>query len=192
MSTTSHRSESARDRLIDTARSLFLRHGVPNVGINRVISDAGIARMTLYNHFASKDDLVLAVFEREAEMRRESIAAIQETLNGPYEKILALFTVALDLAGREGFRGCAFLNLAIEAAAPDSRQHILAQAHKKWIRANVSGNLPPEVFADPKSLAGQIIVLWDGGIVGAYVQQSDAPIRTARDAARTLMRGTAL
>lgn len=192
MSITFHRSIAARDRLIETARSLFLQHGVPNVGINRVIDEASVARMTLYNHFASKDDLVLAVFEREAEIRRASISSVQDTLEGPFEKVLALFTVALDLAGLEGFRGCAFLNLAIEAAAPDGRQHALAQAHKDWIFDNVSGHLSPNVFADPQALAHQLVVLWDGGIVGAYVQQSDAPICAARDAARALMRGAAL
>lgn len=189
MSIAFHRSIAARDRLIETARALFLHHGVPNVGINRVIAEADVARMTLYNHFPSKDDLVLAVFEREAELRRESISSVQDTLEGPFEKVLALFTVALDLARLEGFRGCAFLNLAIEVAAPDGRQHALAQAHKAWILDNVTRHLLPEIFADPQTLARQIVVLWDGGVVGAYIQQCDAPICAARDAARALMRG---
>lgn len=189
MSTHLYRSEPARDRLIETARLLFLRHGVPNVGINRVIADAGIARMTLYNHFASKEDLVVAVFEEEAAIRRDSISETQATLEGPSEKALALFAVALDLAGSEGFRGCAFLNLAIETAAPDGRLHALARTHKDWIRDNVISHLSSETFADPESLADQILVLWDGGVVGAYVRQSDTPIRAAREAARTLLRG---
>lgn len=171
---------------------LFLRHGVPNVGINRVIAEAGIARMTLYNHFASKDDHVLAVFEKEAAIRRDAIADTQATLEGPFEKVLALFTVALDLAGLEGFRGCAFVNLTIETAAPDGRLHALARAHKDWIRANLLSHLSSDTFAEPDSLADQILVLWDGGVVGAYVRQSDAPIQAAREAARTLMRGSLL
>ena len=100
------------------------------------------------------------------------------------KKVLALFTVALDLAGLEGFRGCAFINLAIEAAAPDGRLHDLARAHKDWIRANLLSHLPSDTFANPEALADQILVLWDGGVVGAYIRQSDEPIRAARDAAR--------
>lgn len=191
MSITLHPSRSARDRLIDTARSLFLRHGVPQVGINRVIDEAGVARMTLYNHFPSKDALVAAVFEREAELRRQAITSVQDELDGPVEKVLALFTVALDLAAVEGFRGCAFVNLAIEAAAPDGALHGLAKAHKDWILGNVASCLPPDAFADPQALARQVVVLWDGGIVGAYVQQSSVPIEAARDAARALMRTAA-
>lgn len=188
MSITLHRSEAARDRLIDTARRLFTQHGVPHVGINRVIEEAGIARMTLYNHFASKDDLVAAAFEQEVEIRRQSISAVQDGLEGSFEKVLALFVVALELAGLKGFRGCAFVNLAIEAAAPDSALHSLAKAHKDWILENIKGHLHAGPFSDPETLARQILVLWDGGIVGAYVHQSDAPIQAARDAARALMR----
>jgi AcrR family transcriptional regulator len=184
-------SFSPRDRLLDTARTLFLEQGVPHVGINKVTDEARVARMTLYNNFASKDDLVLAVFEQEAEIRRASISAVQATLEGPFEKVLALFVVALELASLKGFRGCAFVNLAIEAAAPDSAMHNLAKAHKKWILSNLMEHLTPHAFANPGILAQQILVLWDGGIVGAYVQQSDDPIHAARDAARTLMRSSA-
>ncbi|MFU1477538.1 TetR/AcrR family transcriptional regulator [Roseovarius sp. C7] len=191
MYTAPHRSQSARDRLIQTARELFLQHGVPHVGINRVIEEAGIARMTLYNHFASKDDLVAAAFEQEVELRRQSITSVQDGLDGTFEKVLALFVVALELASLKGFRGCAFVNLAIEAAAPDSALHGLAKAHKDWILENIMGHLPPETFSEPDMLARQILVLWDGGIVGAYVHQSDAPIHAAHQAARALMRGAA-
>ena len=192
MSISTPPAQTPRDRLVETARGLFLRHGVPNVGINRVIAEAGVARMTLYNHFESKDDLVLAVFEQEAAIRRDSIVEMQAALDGPYEKVLALFTVALDLAGLEGFRGCAFLSLAIETAAPDGRLHELARRHKAWIRDNLASCLPAETFADPDRLAEQLLVLWDGGVVGAYVRQSPAPIQAARDAARILMRGALL
>jgi len=179
------------DRLIETARELFLRDGVPQTGINKVIEKAEVARMTLYNNFASKADLILAVFEREAQLRRDAIQIAQEDLDGPFERILALFLVAKDVASQRGFRGCAFINLAIEAAAPDSALHALAQQHKAWITNNIRAQLGDGVFADPDVLADQIAVLWDGGIVGAYVHQSDRPIRSAREAAQTLMRAAA-
>ena len=181
-----------RDRLLETATRLFLEQGVPHVGINQVTEEAQVARMTLYNNFASKDELVLAVFEREAEVRRSSILSVQSTLEGPFEKVLALFVVALELANLKGFRGCTFINLAIEAAAPESSMHRLAKTHKKWILDNLIEHLTPDLFADPDTLARQILVLWDGGIVGAYVQQTDDPIRAARDATRILMRSAVL
>ena len=182
------RSINSYDRLLEAARALFLKDGVPSTGINSVTAKAEVARMTLYNNFASKDALVLAVFEKEAELRREAIISTQEALEGPFERVLALFVVALDLASRKGFRGCAFINLAIEAAATDSDLHQLAKQHKSWIFENVRKQLAEGNFSDPDSLAQQICILWDGGIVGAYMHQSAAPIHAARDAARTLMR----
>lgn len=179
---------STKARLVETARELFLSEGIPQTGINKVIAKADVARMTLYNNFASKDDLILAVFRREAELRREAIHATQEDLEGPFERVLALFHVAEDVASHKGFRGCAFINLAIEAAAPDSALHLLAQEHKAWISANIRSQLGEGMFSDPDALAQQIAVLWDGGIVGAYVHQSSRPIHLARDAAQTLMR----
>src|SRR5262249_20346191 len=65
---------SPRDRLIDTAASLFYERGLPNVGINEVTERAGVARMTLYNNFDSKEALALAAFERQAEARRALMA----------------------------------------------------------------------------------------------------------------------
>src|SRR6056297_180411 len=183
--------KSARNRLIETARELFVGDGIPQTGINKVTSRADVARMTLYNNFASKDDLIVAVFQREAELRRDAIHATQEDLEGPFECVLALFHVAEDVASHKGFRGCAFINLAIEAAAPDSALHLLAQEHKTWINANIRTQLGEGMFSDPDALAQQIAVLWDGGIVGAYVHQSSRPIHLARDAARKLMRAAA-
>lgn len=182
---------SARDRLIKTARELFLSEGVPQTGINKLTARANVARMSLYNNFASKDDLVVSVFERESEIRREAIEATQAILEGPFERVLALFVVAEDVAAQKGFRGCAFINLAIEAAAPSSALHKLAQKHKNWIRRNIQSQLEEGSFTEPSTLAQQISVLWDGGIVGAYVHQSDSPIRLAREATRTLMRASA-
>lgn len=181
-------TRSPRDRLIETARKLFLSEGVPQTGINTVTAKADVARMTLYNNFASKEDLVLAVFEQEAALRREAIQAAQASLSDPAERVLALFDVARDLAAKQGFRGCAFINLAIEAAAPDSALHALAKRHKVWILDNIRAQLDDGDRTDADTLARQVAVLWDGGVVGAFVHQSDEPIRTAQNAARVLLR----
>lgn len=184
-------ASTPRDRLLETARTLFLRDGVPRTGINAVTTEADVARMTLYNNFPSKEALVLAVFEQEAQRRRDAIEAAQAACGTGPEKALALFDVALELAAHHGFRGCAFINLAIEAAAPDSAMHAVAKRHKDWIRENLRAHLEDGDVADPDTLAEQICVLWDGGIVGAYVHGSDAPLRRAQETARTLLRAAA-
>ncbi|MEM9360158.1 MAG: TetR/AcrR family transcriptional regulator [Pseudomonadota bacterium] len=177
-----------RERLIEAARLLFLHEGVPQTGINTVTAMAGVARMTLYNNFDSKEDLVVEVFKREACLRRSAIKDTQATLEGPFEKALALFVVAEELTTLDGFRGCAFINLAVEAAAPESSLHTLAKQHKEWIYENVLAHLVDGSFSSPADLAKQVCILWDGSIVNSYIHQSNAPISVARDAARSLMR----
>jgi AcrR family transcriptional regulator len=180
-----------KERLIETARDLFTAQGVPRVGINEVIQTAKVARMTLYNNFTSKDDLTLAAFEREAEIRRESITSAQAILETPLDKVLALFEIAAELAEREKFRGCSFINLAIETASPDSELHNLARRHKGWIRDNIVSQLKAGHYENFSILADQILILWDGSVVGAYIQQSTAPIITARNATSSLILGAA-
>lgn len=179
---------TARDRLLQTARNLFVKSGVPNVGINTVTETAKVARMTLYNNFASKDELVLAVFKAEAEDRRKSIKSLQSQLEGPIEKTMALFLLAQELAALRDFRGCAFINLSIGASAPESSFHRVARDHKHWVLQNIRQQLPEDAFKDRDLLSEQILVLWDGGIVGAYVHQSVRPILAARAAAQALLR----
>lgn len=181
------RSPSPRERLVETARQMFLEQGVPHVGINAVTERAKIARMTLYNNFPSKDALVTAVFEQESELRREAITEIQVQQKGPVEKVLALFDILLNRVKQEGFRGCAFINLAVETAAPDSALHQLVKAHKEWVRDNIRDQFAAVGDQRADILAQQILMLWDGASVEAYIQQSESPIQAARDAARILL-----
>ncbi|MEM1363913.1 MAG: hypothetical protein AAGF94_19820, partial [Pseudomonadota bacterium] len=77
--------------------------------------------------------------------------------------------------------------LAIETAAPDSKLHHLARQHKDWIAQNIQDALGEGYCDDPKTLSQQIALLWDGGIVGAYIHQSDKPIHLAQTAAESLV-----
>ncbi|MCB1522330.1 MAG: TetR/AcrR family transcriptional regulator [Hyphomicrobiaceae bacterium] len=175
---------SAAARLVATAQKEFVSRGTW-LGINDVIAAAGVARRSLYNNFTSKSDLVRAAFEAEAAERRAAIDRIQKDCATPRARILALFDLLEGLAVREGFRGCAFINLAVETADPESELHALAKRHKDWISARITGDVV--AMGRKKALAEQIRLLWDGAIVGAYVQGSMGPIRAARAAAGVLL-----
>ena len=181
------KSSAPRDRLIDTAARLFYRQGLPTVGINAVTDQAGVARMTLYNHFKSKDDLALAAFARQGEQRRERIEAALARRNDAAGKIAALFDLAEALAAEEGFRGCVFINAVLQQLDPDSRLHTLALAHKRWVAETIRHVVEAGGVCSGDRLAQQVLALWDGAIVGAYIQKSADPIRAARDAALTLL-----
>ena len=107
----------ARERILDTSYELFSRHGVKAVGVDTIIERSGVAKMTLYRHFRSKDELVLA-FLRE----RENVwtvgwlqAEVAARAADPRERLLAIFDVFDGWFRRDDFEGCSFINLMLEA-----------------------------------------------------------------------------
>jgi AcrR family transcriptional regulator len=109
----------ARDRILDTAYDLFSRHGVRAVGVDRIVAESGVAKMSLYRHFPSKDDLVLTFLQEreqrwtngwlraEAERRGDSAAG----------RMLAIFDVFGEWFVVEDFEGCSFINVLLEREA---------------------------------------------------------------------------
>jgi AcrR family transcriptional regulator len=179
--------QAPRDRLIDTAAALFYERGLPNVGINEVTDTAGVARMTLYNNFASKEDLALAAFERQAKLRRELIEKCLGASATPEDQLLAMFDVAEKLAAQPKFRGCAFINVAVQDPDPKCRMHELVRAHKDWIRARFRDIAERAKRKRPEVLAQQFLALWDGAIVEAFIQGSTESVRASKLAARILL-----
>lgn len=180
--------QGPRSRLVDTAARLFYEKGIPNVGINEVIAAADVARRTLYHHFASKEELVLAVMQTRSEILERTLRDRIETAATAEERLLALFEVAKALLGGEPFRGCATLNAALETARPDSAVHALARTQKTRLR-NLLARLAQEAgAADPRTLSWQLLMLWDGALAECYVHHSRRPLDAAIEAARDLVR----
>src|SRR5215510_14743197 len=126
---------SPRDRLIDTAADLFYERGLPNVGINEVTERAGVARMTLYNNFDSKEALALAAFERQAQARRALIEKRLARARTAADAVKAMFDVSEQFATQSRFCGCPFINVAVQGPQLKGAMHALVRAHKDWIRA---------------------------------------------------------
>jgi AcrR family transcriptional regulator len=178
---------SPRDRLIYTAGRLFYDRGLPNVGINEVTEKAGVARMTLYNNFASKEALALAAFEKQSEQRRVLIEKHLKRVQTAGERICAMFDVAERLASEPRFRGCAFINVAAQEPEPKTRMHALVRNHKNWLRGIFRDNAEQAGHRNPDLAGQQLLALWDGALVQAFIQGSVEPIRASREAARLLI-----
>ena len=100
-------ASAARRRLLDTATRLFYAEGIRAVGIDRIIAEAGVAKATFYNHFPSKDDLVLAYIEEQDRLGREAVAALPK--QRPRKMIAAILGRISDAAVAGDYRGCPFL-----------------------------------------------------------------------------------
>jgi AcrR family transcriptional regulator len=181
---------SPRDRLIDTAADLFYERGLPNVGINEVTDRAGVARMTLYNNFASKEALALAAFGRQAEARRVLIEKGLERARTPYDAVKAMFEVSERFAKGSRFRGCPFINVFVQDPQLQGPMHELVRAHKDWLRAKFHDIAIRAGHRKPERVAQQLLALLDGASVEAFIQGSVEPIRASKQAAEFLLRAS--
>ncbi|ARQ68461.1 TetR/AcrR family transcriptional regulator [Streptomyces marincola] len=174
----------ARDRLLEAAEELFYAEGIHAVGVERLLSVSGVGRASFYRHFASKDDLVVAVLQRRDRLWRawleDSVAAHG---GGP----LAVFDALAEGAEDPGFHGCAFINAMAETADPDSEIYRLAGEHKQRVTDLLARLLSAAGHRDSDTRAGQLALLMDGAIVTAMRERSGEPARRARRMAEQLL-----
>jgi AcrR family transcriptional regulator len=179
----------ARERILEAAYELFSRNGIRAVGIDAIIERSGVARMTLYRHFGSKDALVLAFLARREErwtndwLQRE----VHERATDPGERLLAIFDVFDSWFQREDFEGCSFINVLLEIS---DRRHELNRAsadHLARIRAFVTDLAAQAGVADPDGLAHKWHILMKGSIVAAGEGDRQAA-RRAREVAALVLR----
>jgi AcrR family transcriptional regulator len=160
---------SARERILDTAYELFSRHGIRAVGVDRIIETSGVAKMSLYRHFPSKDDLVLAFLQQREERWTNAWlrAEVEQRAAAPDERLLAIFDVFGEWFGRDDFEGCSFINVLLEF---DEREHRVRRAsveHLVNIRSFVRELCGEAGARDPDGLARQWHLLMKGSIVAA-------------------------
>ena len=158
------------DRLLNTATRLFCRHGINATGIDKILAEAGVAKMTLYNQFGSKEGLVFAVLEREGEAWRSWFQAAVDKLGGtPADKLVGIFDVLENWFEQEGFYGCAFINAVAEHNKEDPHIRSLAQAHKKKVLAVIQSLVEQAGVSDPEAVTESIGILVDGTIIAAVI-----------------------
>jgi AcrR family transcriptional regulator len=168
-----------RDRILDTAYELFSAHGIRAVGVDRIIAEAGTAKMTLYRNFASKDDLIVAFLAaREERWTRGWLQAeVQKRAQTPRERLLAIFDVFGEWFAREDFEGCSFINVMLELTDRDDPGRVASVHHLSVIREFLAGLAEEAGVADPAAFAHQWHILMKGSIVAAAEGDASAAAR---------------
>src|SRR6266436_9579827 len=124
--------KSARERILETAEVLFYREGIRAVGIDTIIDKSGVAKMSLYRSFASKDDLVAAYLEARGQRYWQWWDGVMaRNANEPRRQLRDLFEAIAVRARRPEFRGCPLLKAAAEFPEDGFRARVVALAHKK-------------------------------------------------------------
>lgn len=187
---------SRRDDLIDAAMHVFYKHGFHASSLDDIQREGGISRMTLYNHFKSKDELVVAAMRRRDEIFRNSLMKFVESkAKTPRERLLAVFDFHEEWFTGNEFCGCMFINASAEFSAADSPPRRLAAEHKQEIVRYLTGLCEAAGLDDPGGVAEQLNILLEGAIVSARVvgQVADggtdpgAAARRAKDMARSVL-----
>lgn len=188
-----------RSALVDAAADVFERGGFRATNITAVIKAAGVSRMTLYNHFASKEDLAVAALRRRDEASRLAMArAVEAASTTPGGQLLALFDRRAEWCACDAFFGCLFVHAAAEYPNADHPIRRAAAEAKRRTRDDIAAIAETAGAPDPRRLATQLVLLLEGATAWAeLVEQVDhvhgAHIPggvagdEAREAARTLI-----
>jgi len=161
---------SKRDMIVSVALKLFYRNGFNATGVERIIKEAGVSKKTLYNHFRSKDELVLATLRKRDELFRNNIMRETERLSSaPRERLLAIFDAHHQWFQEKEFSGCMFINASAEFSSHDDPCHMISAEHKRLVRDYICGQAEQAGVKDPDTLAKQLNLLLEGAIVDAHV-----------------------
>lgn len=193
------RRRPARERLLRAAAARFYADGIAGTGIDTITADAGVAKMSLYNNFASKADLVAAYLTaRHAEWldlyaaRLAAAGDASGAAGDPRARVLAVFDAYADHANAgyvHGFRGCGLLNAAAELPAGDPGRAVV-RGHKEQVEAIVAEHLADLLPEDPEraaDLAEHLAFLLEGSMARAGLEGDDTRLRRARALAADLL-----
>lgn len=153
----------ARDKVFDVAADLFYRKGVRAVGVEAIVKRAGVAKISLYRSFPSKDDLVVAYLEnRNADFWRQWDDAFARYKGDPHAQLHAIMTYLARRTTQPGYRGCPFLNYCAEFPEPPNPGRQVAEANRGEMRRRFVEIADALGARQPKQLADGLLLLVEG------------------------------
>ena len=181
-----------RDRLLDAAADLFYRDGVVATGIDAITARAGVAKMSLYNNFSSKADLVKAYLEGRCDEWHALRDARLAQARTPKDRVIAVFDSYVDHAETSyarGFRGCGLLNAAAELTVGDpGRTTVAGQKDEVEALFRVClAELLPSGDSRVNDMAEHLSYLLEGAMSRAGLDGHDGRLKSARRLALSLL-----
>ncbi len=183
--------KTARQKILDAAATLFYNDGITATGINTVTAKADVAKMSLYNNFSSKGELVDAYIAARHQEWLDLYQKRLEKTKTAKEAILAVFDAYQDhaeFAYEKGFRGCGLLNAAAEFPANSSGRNAVRQ-HKEQVEAIVAEHLN-RLLKDSQCvsyIASQLSFLLEGSMARAGLEGSSRQLQLARQMAEDIL-----
>ena len=181
-----------RKSILETASRLFYIQGYNATGINQIIEEADVAKASLYQHFKSKEDLLIAYLEIMFEKTMGHFRHVASTKVEAKEKISAIFDFLYQNTSSKQFHGCQFLNIAGEIPIENSRVYDVIRQQKNGLRALFAEILKSDSVSEDEikrseSLADGIYLLFDGAIMSCKVFGNSWPVMAAHKSALKLL-----
>ncbi len=177
-----------RDELVQKAFAIFYRNGFQATGMDRLAVETGISKTSMYKHFRTKEELILAALRLRDEQFRNFRARRLETLaDTPRGQLLAIFDLLGEWFRQDGFRGCMFIKASAEYQEPDHPIHAQSAEHKRLLFVSVRELAQEAGAPDPAALARALMLLEEGAIVTAHLGHTADPAGDARAAAEVLI-----
>ncbi len=180
--------KSARERILATATELFYRDGIRAVGIDTIIARSGVAKMSLYRNFASKDELVVAFLEyRDGIYWQWWDHVMARHSDDARRQISDLFASLTRRVTSPFYRGCPFINTATEFPDPHHPARAICLANKRELRRRLRGLATRAGARDPEMLADQLLLLIEGAYAAMQNFRSRGPVPSLQGAAEALL-----
>ena len=179
---------SKREELIKTAVELFAKQGFHATGIDRILEKSGVAKRTLYMHFRSKEELIMAALRHyDGQFRNEFMRQVEAKARTPKTRLLAIFDVAEKGFKKNNFYGCMFINVTGEYSEKDTSFRHVCIEFKRLMSGYMRDLCKKAGAQDPEKLAEEIALLLEGAIVTAQVSQKPDAAKIAKRAAAVLI-----
>lgn len=178
-----------REHLIDTAMTLFAEHGFHATGIDTILEKAGVSKKTLYHHFRSKDELILAALRKyDGLFRNNFMRQVEALAQTPRDRLLAIFDVGEQWFQQNNFYGCMFINAVAEFSASDTPIREVCREFKGLVRGYIQSICEQAGATDAALLAEELALLFEGAIVTSQIaQESGRSARIAKTVAAALV-----
>ena len=161
---------SRRDELVEAAMNIFYRNGFHNTGLDQIQKESGISKMTLYNHFKSKDELIVAALRRRDEIfRNQLMKFVDSSSKNPIERLMAVFDYHEYWFNQDTFQGCMFINASAEFCDCNCPSRRVSAEHKLEIVRFLQELCELADLSHPIELSEQLNLLLEGAIVNAHV-----------------------
>lgn len=181
------KTTDTRDKILTTAEQLIYQNGIHAMGMDLLVKTSGVARKSIYRHFANKEDVASAALIERDERWMQWFRTESDKGKTPQERILNMFTVLNSWFESDGFRGCAFINTAGEVGDPEDPVRQIAKMHKQKL-LDYTLELAEQLNVEhPGDLARQLLILLEGAITMSYVMGDGSAADNAQDIAKLML-----